>query len=175
MSKFASGKNAKAISDRSGFQYPYRLMRREWNGLLVGPDEFETKHPQLGPFRKVDDPQALVDSRPEQNLDVQRNTQYGFNPVGLRGVEGLDQDNDLEGIGLVGTVGVSIFNPQIRGSQATGQVGTVTVGINIVVVNQPVTGLSVTASVGTVTVVTATTFDDTSVTLDSNTQTFDEG
>ena len=52
MSKFASGKNALAISDRSGFQYPYRLMRREWNGLLVGPDEFEPKHPQLGPLEK---------------------------------------------------------------------------------------------------------------------------
>ena len=50
-----------------------------------------------------------------------------------------------------------------------------TVGINIVVVNQPVTGLATTASVGSVTVVTATTFDSGSVTLDSNTQTFDEG
>ena len=172
---YASGKKAYGISDRSGFRYRLRDMRKEWNGLLVGKDEFETKHPQLGPFRKVDDPQALLDSRPEQNLDVQRNTQYGFNPVGLRGVEGLDQDNDLEGIGLVGTVGVSIFQPEIRGSQATGQVGTVTVGINIVVVNQPVTGLASTGSVGSVTVGLATTFDDTSVTLDSNTQTFDEG
>ena len=59
MAKFASGKKAYAISDRSGFRYRYKDMRKEWNGLLVGPDEFEAKQPQLGPFRKVNDPQAL--------------------------------------------------------------------------------------------------------------------
>ena len=125
MSKFASGKNAKAISDRSGFQYPYRLMRREWNGLLVGPDEFEPKHPQLGPFRKVSDPQALVDCRPEQDLESQRQTQYGFNPVGFKTLEGLAEDNDLVATGQVGTV--TIFFPETLGTQATGQVGNVTV------------------------------------------------
>tara|TARA_R110002051_G_scaffold1293_4_gene7229 strand:+ start:2068 stop:2298 length:231 start_codon:yes stop_codon:yes gene_type:complete len=47
-------------------------MRKEWNGLLVGRDEFEAKQPQLGPFRKVDDPEALKDARPDikENLDV---------------------------------------------------------------------------------------------------------
>ena len=125
MSKFASGKNAKAISDRSGFQYPYRLMRREWNGLLVGPDEFEPKHPQLGPFRKVSDPQALVDSRPEQDLESQRSTQYGFNPVGFKTLAGLAEDNTLVATGQVVTV--TLFFPETLGSQATGQVGNVTV------------------------------------------------
>jgi len=32
---------------------------------LVGKDEFESKQPQLGPFRKVSDPEALKDARPE--------------------------------------------------------------------------------------------------------------
>ena len=99
MSKFASGKNAKAISDRSGLQYPYRLMRREWNGLLVGPDEFEPKHPQLGPFKKVSDPQALIDSRPEQDLEGQRSIQHGFNPVGFKEIQGITGDNDLVATG----------------------------------------------------------------------------
>ena len=66
MAKFASGKNSWAISDRSGQRYKHRLMRREWNGLLVGPDEFEPKHPQLGPFRKVVDPEALQNARPDR-------------------------------------------------------------------------------------------------------------
>jgi len=66
MAKFASGKNSWAISDRSGVRYPYRVMKREWNGLLVGPDEYEPKHPQLGPFRKVVDPQALQNARPDR-------------------------------------------------------------------------------------------------------------
>jgi len=65
MGSFASGKNAYAISDRSGFRYRYKDMRKEWNGLLVGKDEFESKQPQLGPFRTVSDPQALQDARPQ--------------------------------------------------------------------------------------------------------------
>ena len=72
MAKFASGKDSWAISDRSGFRYPYKVMKREWNGLLVGPDEYEPKHPQLGPFRKVVDPEALENARPDrvEPLDV---------------------------------------------------------------------------------------------------------
>jgi|TARA_R110000868_G_scaffold162656_1_gene394112 hypothetical protein len=66
MGSFASGKNAFAISDRSGFRYRYKDMRKEWNGSLVGKDEFEPKQPQLGPFRTVSDPQALKDARPQQ-------------------------------------------------------------------------------------------------------------
>lgn len=66
MGKFASGKNSYAVSDRSGQRYPYRQMRKEWNGALVGKDEYERKHPQLGPFRVVSDPQALQDARPDR-------------------------------------------------------------------------------------------------------------
>jgi hypothetical protein len=72
MSKFASGKNAFGISDRSGFRYPLTAMRKEWTGLLVGPDEWEPKHPQLEPRSKVTDPQALKNARPDTvaGLDV---------------------------------------------------------------------------------------------------------
>jgi hypothetical protein len=72
MAKFASGKNAYGISDRSGQRYKLNVMRKEWTGMLVGPDEFETKHPQLEPRRKVIDPQALKNARPDrvEPLDV---------------------------------------------------------------------------------------------------------
>ena len=43
----ATGKYAKAISDRSGMEFPYNEMVREWNGSLVHKSEFEAKHPQL--------------------------------------------------------------------------------------------------------------------------------
>ena len=49
MSKYATGKYAKAISDRSGLEFPYREMVREWNGSLVHVSEFEPKQPQLEP------------------------------------------------------------------------------------------------------------------------------
>ena len=49
MAKYATGKYAKAISDRSGLEFPYREMVREWNGSLVHVSEFEPKQPQLEP------------------------------------------------------------------------------------------------------------------------------
>ena len=67
MPRYATGKYAKAISDRSGLEYRYKDMRKEWNGALVGKDEFERKHPQLGPFRKIHDPQTLKEARPNNN------------------------------------------------------------------------------------------------------------
>lgn len=72
MSTFATGKHSYAISDRSGQRYRYRDMRKEWNGLLVGPDEYEPKHPQLTPPRDVSDPEALRNARPDrvEPLDV---------------------------------------------------------------------------------------------------------
>ncbi len=71
MARFATGKNAYAISDRSGFRYKYKDMRKEWTGALVGRDEYESKQPQLGPFKKVVDAQALKDARPDRTEPVQ--------------------------------------------------------------------------------------------------------
>ena len=71
MARFATGKNAYAISDRSGFRYKYKDMRKEWTGALVGRDEYESKQPQLGPFQKVVDAQALKDARPDRTEPVQ--------------------------------------------------------------------------------------------------------
>ena len=66
MGKFASGKNSYFISDRSGQRDRYKDARREWTGSIVGPDEFEPKHPQLFPVRNVSDVQALRDARPDR-------------------------------------------------------------------------------------------------------------
>ena len=49
MAKYATGKYAKAISDRSGMEFPYKEMVREWNGSFVHVSEFEPKQPQLEP------------------------------------------------------------------------------------------------------------------------------
>ena len=123
---FASGKKAWGISDRSGRRYRLREMKREWNGLLVGPDEFEPKHPQLFPINVGQEPQALQNARPETNLTEQRAFQYGFNPVGFKEIPGIIDKNDLVATGSVGTV--NVFIPPIPlGSSATGSVGTVTV------------------------------------------------
>ena len=65
MARFANGKFAYGISDRSGFRYKLNEMKREWTGMLVGPDEYEPKQPQLEPRRKAVDPQALLNPRPQ--------------------------------------------------------------------------------------------------------------
>ena len=59
MSKYATGKYAKAISDRSGLEFPYREMVREWNGSFVHVSEFEPKQPQLEPKPQSADGIAL--------------------------------------------------------------------------------------------------------------------
>ena len=60
----ASGKYAKAISDRSGMEFPYNEMVKEWNGSLVHKSEFEAKHPQQERQRHAADAQSLQDARP---------------------------------------------------------------------------------------------------------------
>ena len=65
MGKYASGKYALAISDRSGMAFPYSEMVREWNGSLVHYSEFEAKQPQLNPKPVGSDPQALYNPRPQ--------------------------------------------------------------------------------------------------------------
>ena len=65
MGKYASGKYAYAISDRSGLKFPYDEMVREWNGSLVHTSEYEPKQPQLEPKPVGSDPQALYNPRPQ--------------------------------------------------------------------------------------------------------------
>jgi len=64
MSKFAKGKYALAISDRSGLAFPWREMVTEWNGAFVHTSEYEPKQPQLEPKPFVADPQGLEQARP---------------------------------------------------------------------------------------------------------------
>ena len=156
MSKYAIGRKAYGISDRSGFRYPLNRMRKEWTGLIVGADEWEPKHPQLEPLRDVSDAQALKDARPETELSVQRSTQYGFNPVGFKEISGVTPDNDLVATGEVGTV--TVFLPKTLGAQALGGVGTVTVQLPATV-NQALTGSVATGGVASVSLSTnVTTF-----------------
>ena len=66
MPKYATGKHAKAISDRSGLEFPYREMVREWNGSFVQVSEFEPKQPQLEPRPSAADAISLRNVRPDR-------------------------------------------------------------------------------------------------------------
>ena len=66
MSKYAVGKHSKAISDRSGMEFPYKEMVKEWNGAFVHYTEFEPKQPQLEPKPMGGDGVALLNVRPDR-------------------------------------------------------------------------------------------------------------
>ena len=71
MGGYARGKNALAISDRSGMRFPYTEMVREWNGSLVHYSEYEAKQPQLQPKPVGSDPQALQNPRVQAEATAQ--------------------------------------------------------------------------------------------------------
>ena len=155
---YASGKHAWGISDRSGRRYRLREMKTEWTGAKVGPDEFETKHPQLFPPRAFPDPQALRGPRPETELPEQRAIQHGYNPVGFRDIPGVTPPNNLTALGEIGTVTINISdsgNDDIApsGVSSNALIGTVvinTTGDADVTVNP--TGSAGTSAVGSPTV-----------------------
>jgi len=66
----ARGKYSKAISDRSGMEFPYLEMVKEWNGSFVHRSEFESKHPQLDISSTRGDDQGLMDARPARTENV---------------------------------------------------------------------------------------------------------
>ena len=66
---FASGKRAYGICDITGFRYRLRDMKKTWDGLLVGPDQWNAKHPQLMPKPGQVDPQAIRDARADTKDD----------------------------------------------------------------------------------------------------------
>ena len=64
MPKYATGKHALAISDRSGLQFPWREMVTEWTGAFVHMSEYEPKQPQLRPKTLSADSISLSKVRP---------------------------------------------------------------------------------------------------------------
>ena len=106
MGKFAVGKDAYGISDRSGFRYRLRDMRKEWNGLLVGKDEWEPKHPQLEVVRKTVDAEAIRDARPDIQFGEDFLAFVVYTNAGL-GIVGTEMET-LEVTASLGTVTVSI-------------------------------------------------------------------
>jgi hypothetical protein len=66
---FAAGKNAYGICDITGFRYKRKDMRKTWDGLLVGPDQWSPKEPQIQPSPTPTDPEAVRDARIDPSSD----------------------------------------------------------------------------------------------------------
>ena len=105
MPRHAAGKYAYGISDRSGFRYKLKDMRMEWNGFLVGKDEWEPKHPQLEPRRHPTDAESLRNPRPDPNAN----------------------GNDNRPFVVYTNTGDGIIGKKLESFEASGSIGTVTV------------------------------------------------
>jgi len=192
MARYASGKYAYGISDRSGFRYRLADMVTEWNGLKVGPDEYESKHPQLEPISPGSDPQALFEPRPDTSTEVAGQRLLIKNPFqsgspGSPIITVFEPSHGRSTSDAVAFRKVEAFDGFSEASleKATGHTITVvdansytitiTGGETATIGNARGGGDNATSGPGTGTATTASTFDATNVTLDSATKTFDEG
>ena len=87
MGNFASGKKSIAFCDRCGFEYPYtdlvfEIFNQKRTGYKVCSECLDVDQPQLqlGKYSS-DDPQALLDPRPDRGLAASRRF-FAFNPIG---------------------------------------------------------------------------------------------
>lgn len=63
---YASGKYSLALCDYCGQRYSYNTLRKNWEGYMVCPDDYEPKEPQLEPLRYRGDAIALRNPRPDR-------------------------------------------------------------------------------------------------------------
>ena len=63
---YATGKHSYGLCDFCGQRYPYNVLRKQWQGYMVCPDDYEPKEPQLEPLRYRGDSIALRDPRPDR-------------------------------------------------------------------------------------------------------------
>jgi hypothetical protein len=123
-SKYSSGKFAIAECDRCGQRYKLKELRKlvikqQMKNIKVCNECWEPDQPQLSlGMYPVDDPQAVIEPRPDTSykssgLDANgnpsggsRQIQWGWNPVGMGNDGGLTPDN-LIGTGQIGTVTIT--------------------------------------------------------------------
>tara|TARA_R100001510_G_C7465488_1_gene84114 strand:- start:16 stop:417 length:402 start_codon:yes stop_codon:yes gene_type:complete len=115
MPRYATGRFAKRISDRSGLAFPYNEMVKEWNGSTVHYTEFEPKHPQLDPRYHPTDSQSLQNAKP-QTIDAK--VELGINLVATNifGVvtQSISQFNPIPAPGAFETVIANTMQPQTQ-------------------------------------------------------------
>tara|TARA_R110000765_G_scaffold100335_1_gene188043 strand:+ start:286 stop:600 length:315 start_codon:yes stop_codon:yes gene_type:complete len=82
---YASGKEAYGICDITGFRYNLREMKMTWDGLMVGPDQWSPKHPQIDRKSFPADPQSLKNARPDTSDDNSKFLVYTNVGAGILG------------------------------------------------------------------------------------------
>ena len=122
---YARGKKSKAISDRSGMEFPYTEMVKEWNGSFVHRSEYEAKHPQIERKKISADAIALQNARP-----MHPDTQKDFVLYISNGFFSETKDTGITG----GASMTPASSDNILGTKLTAVEANVSVGTNFTVV-----------------------------------------
>ena len=75
-------------------------MKKTWDGLIVGPDQWSPKHPQLDPKPTPVDPEAIKEARPDSVEDNNFFVVYTNVGDGILGTK-LDTFEITSGVGEV--------------------------------------------------------------------------
>jgi len=112
----ASGKFSYGLCDYCGQRYPYNVLKKNWRGFKVCPEDYEPKEPQLDPLRFSADAITLDQPRPDRVEPMQvfvnapgdsafQSIGSAYNRIDMRP---FPPDVDLVALGSVGTVRVQI-------------------------------------------------------------------
>lgn len=162
---YAKGKQAYGICDISGFRYKLKDMKRTWDGLLVGPDQWSPKHPQLEPRTHAADPEALFNPRPDRTEDggngfvvvtspsITKNFSMLPNTIPAK-FELAKLSSNLGTISVIENDNTRLVD--VSGVSASSALGTTTITGNLSI-STTLTGYAATGSLGSVSITTNTT------------------
>ena len=162
MGKYARGKHAVLIDDRSGFKIRYKDARTEWTGFRVYKGDWEPKQPQLDPEMYIQggDPSVLYKPRPPQSTSdtiVQLGSLYGKwsgqcagNLGRVTAAQPADAPSGFQANGVLNNTGIAIAVvlpiPTEAWQQATSALGSVTIAAA-----EDAEGFEATSSLGDIT------------------------
>ena len=112
----ASGKFSFGLCDYCGQRYQYTVLRKNWRGFMVCPDDYEPKEPQLFPLKFRGDAIALQNPRPDRIEPVVVYVGLpgfsSFQSVGsaadINNMQPFPTQVPIQGVGYVGTVTIVI-------------------------------------------------------------------
>ena len=118
---YATGKFSFGLCDYCGQRYPYNVLRKNWRGFKVCPDDYEPKEPQLDPLKYRGDAIALLEPRPDR---VEPVVVYAGSPgdsafqslgsvystINRTNMQPYPEQQTIVGVGAVGKVTIQIVN-----------------------------------------------------------------
>ena len=144
MGKYATGKHAVLIDDRSGFKIKYKNARTEWTGFRVYKGDWEPKQPQLDPQNYISGSEANILYKPRPDQDSVPTTvflgplygkwsgQCAANLGLVTAIQPADAPSGFVATSALGTVTLSVI-AVVSGFAGTSALGSVTINATEVV------------------------------------------